>query len=454
MRDGKEGAARAPAGGRGEADGVDDACCGRTCGAGVTDARMVVLLLGAGYALKWADAQLLSVALPALKSEFRLSDTALGALGGLPFALFYSVLGVPLARLAEHRSRRGLVAISIATFSALTTLTAAATSFASLFAIRVGVAVGEAGATPAAQSLINDLAPAARRGLAFSVYAAAANAGLLLGFAGGGLLDADLGWRAAFAAFGVPGLLLALLTRIALPPETRAAIVPASRPSIGAGLAVLLREPAFRHVVAGGSLASIAAYAALAWVPSFLARSHGMGAGASGLFLGLTSGVGGGAGALAIGVLADRAERRAPGAMLRVVAAACLVAFPFLLAFYLAPGRALPWYLFLVPACLGAAHAGPSAAAIGRLAPPGLRAIAYSLLLLSLNVAASLLGNVATGVLSDALAARFGTDALRVALTLTTGVLPWAAWHFHRAARLLARPQQDGFPGAPCFIRT
>ncbi len=394
-----------------------------------------VLILGLGYALKWADAQVLSVALPALKRAFSLSDTALGLLGGLPFALFYSVLGVPLARAADRGSRRGLVAISIALFSAATALGAAAGSLVMLFTLRVGVAVGEAGATPAAQSLIGDLVAPTRRGVAYAAYAAFANAGILLGFAVGGILVAADGWRAAFAVLGLAGMPVAILTRLALPdPRAEGAARPAER-SLARSVQALAGHRALRHLAAGGSLASAAAFAALAWIPSFLARDHAMGPAASGLFLGLSSGVLGGVGAVLAGILADRfAERRGEGGRPLLVSVACLVAFPSLLAFYLAPGRALPWWFFVLPALLGAAHAGPSAAAIRAIAPASERALAFSLLLFILNASGTVLGPIAVGVLSDALSPLAGAASLRMALAATALALPWAAFHFWRAA--------------------
>ena len=398
----------------------------------------LVLVLGAGYALKWADAQVLAVALPALKAEFRLSDTVLGLLGGLPFAIFYSVLGLPLARLADRTSRRAVVASSLAAFSVATALGAAATTFQFLFATRVAVAVGEAGATPAAQSLIGDLVAPARRGLAYAAYAACANVGILVGFGAGGLIAARYGWRVAFVSLGLAGLPIALLTRLVLPAGRRCGHAPAT--TLSTALRRLAADRAFVHLVAGGSLASVAVFAALAWIPSFLARDHAMGAGESGVFLGLFSGVLGGIGTVLTGAAADRLARRwGEAGRPLFVAIACLVAFPSLLAFYLAPGVRLPWWLFILPALLGAAHAGPSAAAIRTLAPALDRALAFSVLLFVLNASATVLGPIATGVLSDLLRPLAGPASLRWALAATTLALPVAAFHFRRAAAYMPR---------------
>ncbi len=374
-------------------------------------------LLAAGYALKWADAQVLSVVLPQIRAEFRLSDTALGLLAGLPFAIFYTVMGIPIARLADRASRRTIVAASLAVFSGCTAAAASTTSFATLFLTRIGVGFGEAGATPPAQSLIADLVPA-RRGLALGVYAGGLNIGVLTGFALGGAVGQSHGWRAACLVCGLPGLVIALLTRLTIVEPTRA--LPATIP-IARVLVLLGRQPAFRHLLAANSLASLAGFSALTWLPSFLQRDHGMGARDAGLFLGLMSGLVGLAGVLLVGWLADRAGNRSP----RLLAAICLATFPSLAAFYLIPGRPLPVWLFVLPALFGSAFAAPSAAIVQDLAPSGMRATALSLMLFVVNLAGTALGPILTGVLSDRL-------GLRYALALTSMALPWAAWHFSK----------------------
>ena len=361
---------------------------------------------------------MIAVVLPQVRAEFRLSDTALGLLAGLPFAIFYTAVGVPIARLADRGSRRSIVAASLAVFSGFTALAAVSTSFGMLFATRIGVGVGEAGATPAAQSLIADLAGPRRRGVALGVYGAGLNLGVLAGFAVGGWVGERHGWRAACLVCGLPGLLVAILTwlTVADPPPARAPRIRAR--SVLARLAGLA---AFRHLLAANSAAGLAGFSALAWLPSFLQREHGMGARDAGLFLGLMSGVVGLVGVLLTGWLADRAGRRRP----LLLAAICLVTCPSLAAFYLDPGRAVPVWLFVLPALFGAAYAAPSAAIVQELAPAGMRATALSVMLFVVNLTGTVLGPILTGVLSDAV-------GLRAALALTALALPWAAWHFSR----------------------
>ena len=403
--------------------------------------RWTVALLAAGYALKWADGQVLAVVLPQIRAEFRLSDAALGLLAGLPFAIFYTAAGLPIARLADRASRRSVVAVSLAVFSGFTALAAAAANWPVLFATRIGVGVGEAGATPAAQSLIVDLVSPKRRAVALSVYGAGLNAGVLAGFALGGWVGQRYGWRAACLVCGLPGLLVACLTALTAsePARARAAPVPVTRV-----LSILAREPAYRHVLAANSLTGLAGFSALAWLPSFLTRDHGMNAGQAGLFLGLMSGIVGLAGVLLTGWLADRAGHRRPA----LLASLCLLTFPSLLAFYLVPGPALPAWLFVLPALFGAAFAAPSAAIVGELAAADMRATALSLMLFVVNLAGTALGPILVGVLSTVLKPVLGEASLRCALALTTLALPWAAWHFGRVGGRLQQGRPGGVPTA------
>ena len=354
--------------------------------------------------------------LPQIRAEFHLSDTALGLLAGLPFAVFYTVLGIPIARLADRASRRDIVAASLAIFSASTALAAACLSYAALFATRIGVGIGEAGATPAAQSLIADRVDPRHRAAALAVYGAGVNLGVLAGFAIGGLVGERHGWRAACLVCGLPGLLVAALTRLTMVEPTRAAAAPVTTASV---LAHLARQPAFRHLLAANSLTAVAGFSALTWLPSFLDRDHGLTMRDAGLFLGLMSGLVGLAGVLLTGWLADRAGPRRP----LLLAGICLATFPSLAAFYLAPGRPVPTALFILPALFGAAFAAPTAALVQDIAPPGMRATALSLLLFVVNLIGTTLGPILTGILSDAV-------DLRSALALTALALPWAAYHF------------------------
>jgi MFS family permease len=165
-----------------------------------------VWLLCGVYMLNMLDRQLLSILIEPIRTEFALSDTHMGFLGGLAFALFYTTLGMPLARLADRSHRVNIIAVSIAVWSAFTALTGLAKGFWHLLAARVGVGIGEAGCNPAAYSLISDYFEPRRRATALSIYQMGGYAGGFVGLMLGGAIAQEYGWRVAFYVVGLPGI--------------------------------------------------------------------------------------------------------------------------------------------------------------------------------------------------------------------------------------------------------
>ena len=162
------------------------------------------------------DRQIVTVLLEPIKAEFGVSDTMLGLLSGLAFALFYVTLGIPIARLADSKNRKLIVGTAITVWSIMTALCGAAQSFFQLALARVGVGAGEAGAVPPSQSLLADYFPPERRSLALAVFFLSAAAGNVLGLIVGGQVADAYGWRWTFVIFGLPGLLLALIVWVVL----------------------------------------------------------------------------------------------------------------------------------------------------------------------------------------------------------------------------------------------
>src|SRR5215813_9432242 len=148
----------------------------------------------------------LAVSLQAIKLEFAATDTQLGLLGGIAFALFYSTLGIPIAAMADRTSRRNVLAVAVGLWSAMTALCGLAVNFAMLFATRIGTGIGEAGGSPPSHSLISDYFPKSRRGTAFSIFALAVPIGTSIGSAVGGWGNQHFGWRMTFIAVGLPGI--------------------------------------------------------------------------------------------------------------------------------------------------------------------------------------------------------------------------------------------------------
>ena len=173
--------------------------------------RTALILLMLAYALSMCDRMILSVLFPDIKAEFALSDTQLGLLGGISFALFYATMGLPIARLSDQHSRKRIIIVSLVIFSLMTAFCGLAVGFISLLLMRIGVGIGEAGVNPASHSIIADYFPPKRRALAMSILMLGGSVGMILGFAGGGVIAEHYGWRVAMVAVGLPGLLLALI---------------------------------------------------------------------------------------------------------------------------------------------------------------------------------------------------------------------------------------------------
>lgn len=394
----------------------------------------VLGLLTSIYVLNFVDRQILATLLEPVRRAFDASDTVMGLLTGPAFALFYTVLGLPLARLADRTRRRDVIAAGLLLWSAATTLTGAATGLGFLLACRIAVGVGEAACTPPAHSLLASLYAPARRTTALAVYGSGIYLGLLLGNALPGWLAAWWGWRTAFVVVGLPGVLLALLLRLTVTEPPRAG------PPPGPVLPTLLgfaRHPVLRHVALAAGLASVAGYAHLAWDVTFLMRAHGFDTGAAGTFVGLGRGLGGALGMLLGGWLADRLGRRRPAARARVAQGGVLLAALPTALFLLAPTWPLAFAAYVPAALLAALYLAPVFGLVQLLAPPPARALAAAVLLFVMNFMGLGLGPPLVGRLADLFRPRAG---LREALLLVTGAYLGAALLFGRAARHLARP--------------
>lgn len=403
--------------------------------------RYVLGLLLAVFACNFMDRQILGVLMPAIKGELGVSDTLLGLLAGPAFAVFYTTLGVPLAVLADRGSRTRLIAASLAVFSVMTAVSGLAATFWQLLLARIGVGFGEAGTNPASHSMIADLYAPRERATAMAVFALGPQVGLLLAFAVGGWLSQRWGWRVAFLAAGLFGLLLSVQVGLTLqePGRGPAPSGPEAR-TPGSPLATARRMwavPALRHVLIGAALATALGQAVLAWAPSFLVRSHGFTPGAAGAILALVLGAGGAAGTFLGGRLADALSGRDPRWQVWVVALALGAAAPLWGATYLVPGTTAALTLMVVPGLLAGVFLGPTFALVQALVEPSRRAVSAAILLFTANLVGHGLGPLAVGALSDALESRFGIDALRYALAAVSVLGGWAAGHYVAAGRTL-----------------
>ena len=408
-----------------------------------TGSRQYALgLLLAVFALNFMDRQILAILLQPIKEDLHLSDAQLGLLSGFAFALFFTTVGIPLAQWADRGKRRRIIAGSLAVFSGMTALCGLATNFWQLALARTGVGVGEAGTNPASHSIIADLYPMAGRSTAMAVFALGPHVGLVLGFVWGGWANQWYGWRVAFLAAGLPGLLLAAVLHWTLREPARGhadgvSVRVKEPPSLAAVCRGIWAQHSLRHVFAGATLASFLVYSVLTWLPAALARTHHMGTGAIGLALALIVGVAGGAGTYLGGRLADALAHRGEVWRVRIVALGLVAGTPWWIGacFAETPAAMLSW--LILPGMLLGLFIGPTFAIVQALVDVRSRAVAAAILLFVFNLVGLGLGPLAVGALSDLLEPRWGVDSLRFALLIVVPISLWGACHYARAGRTL-----------------
>jgi len=386
------------------------------------------------YTFNFIDRQILAILLPAIKAEFLVDDWVLGFLAGSAFALFYATLGIPIATLADRWSRRNLIAIAVAIWSAMTALSGMAGNILHLTLARIGVGVGEAGCSPAAHSLIADYYPPEQRSTAMGIYSLGISLGIMIAYLAGGWVAQNIGWRAAFLMVGLPGLILAVVVRYTMqePPRgmSEGRIDSGHRPGVLTVARYLLRRKSFIHMAIGSGLASFVAYAVITFFPSFMIRSHGMGLAEIGVYLGLIIGIASGLGYVGGGYLADKASTVGHKYSLWTVSAAMIFGWLFTFPIYLLNNPYWVFAAFAVPTIFSNFYLATTFAQVQGLVGLRMRAVASALLLFLLNIIGLGLGPMLTGILSDLLRASFGDESLRYSLLLVNAIIgPWAAWH-------------------------
>jgi len=388
----------------------------------------------------YIDRNVISVLLEPIKAEFQVSDTMLGLLTGLSFALFYATLGIPVARWADRGDRRFIITASLVIWSTMTAICGMAQSFWQLALARVGVGAGEAGAIPPAQSLIADYFDPAQRGRALAIFMASATAGYLIGFVLGAQIASAWGWRWAFILMGLPGLALAVVVRWVLReprhlPEFRPA--EAAQEPLTQTLRALFAKRSFVFLLAGMVIYFLISYGATIFFPSYMIRVLQVPLATVGTAYGAVAAVAAVVGTLAGGFITDRLARRNPAWLAWIPAAGLAVAWPAYELMLLAPGFGTFLALsaiagitvnMTVPAMFAALHAVCGSAR---------RALAVALMFFFANLIGLGLGPVISGALSDMFSAAYGAVGLRYALMLVLILLLPGAWVMYLCGRQL-----------------
>lgn len=394
------------------------------------------------YISNIADRFVISTLIEPIKADLHLSDSAIGFLTGTALAIFYTGMGIPLGLIADRVDRRKLIALSIAIWSLMTAACGAAHSFVQLMLARIGVGIGEAGGTPASQSLLSDLFPFSQRVLATSIFSLGAAAGSWLGSTVGGGLADTFGWRAAFMALAVPGLALAILTRFTVQEPARGtldAVSSSGSASLSETLRFIRTQRSLLHVLAAVTVVTYWGWGLLWWTPAFLMRTHSMTTGQAGSLLGTINGIGGALGIVAGGLLIHRLGRKDPRWQLWVVAIATVFGTIASIGLFLTTTPAmttLMLWLFIPVAYL---NIPPMLSLTQSLALPRMRGVSCALLLFGANIANLALAPQFIGILSDVFQARSSNPAqsLRAALLLNTLTGFWAVYHLWAAGRTL-----------------
>jgi predicted MFS family arabinose efflux permease len=402
--------------------------------------QLTIYVLLMVYVLNFLDRQIVGILAEPISRELGLSDTQIGLMTGIAFALFYTGLGIPIARFCDRptTSRVKVIAVCLAIWSAMTALCGSAQNFAQMFLARIGVGIGEAGGTPPAHSLIAEMAAPEKRASALSLYQLGPPIGGLIGMVLGGYLADSIGWRWAFVVVGAPGVLLALVVVILLRDPRQDVPVPKpakpERLSIAASagrIAGEFREAfqtiwasrANRLIMLSVAFAATANYGMLIWGPIYLQRTFGLSAGQTGLWFGLANGIGSALGVWYGGQLGDRLMKRGKQHLMTGPAIAIAISCPLLVLGLMANDWRLAIALFFPAIGVLWLHVGPAYSAVQGLVPPSSRATASAAILLMQNLFGLGIGSYAIGALSDHYKPEYGADSVRVVLVVLIGVV-------------------------------
>jgi predicted MFS family arabinose efflux permease len=406
--------------------------------------RYTLFMLVLVFTSSHVDRQIMGILGQPIKESLLISDTQLGLLTGIMFAVFYATLGMPMAMWADRNNRRNLISFSVFLWSLMTAMCALATNFVQLLLLRIGVGVGEAGSNPPSHSIIADLYPPEKRSTAMAIFGTGINWGILIGFLVGGWINEWYGWQAAFVIVGLPGILLALLVRFTVvePPRghSEALQQEVAAPGFWEVVSFIWRNSVLRHIVVAGALVSFAGYASVIWIPIYLVRIHDMGTGEVGSYLALLIGVGGAIGIYLGGRIADlMAARRGQQWLPWVVAISSLITLPLLFLTFMATTPTMAIAAYALPAMLGTLYVAPGFALIQNSTPLEMRSVAAAINLFVTNIIGLGLGPFTVGFFSDVFSQSYGEDGLRWGLTTTIVILIWGVIHYWRCGVMIKR---------------
>ena len=389
----------------------------------------VLAILTLVYTFNFIDRQILVILQEPIKAELGLSDTQLGLLSGFAFALLYTILGIPIARLADISNRKNIVAASLAVWSAMTALSGTASNFLQLFLTRIGVGIGEAGGSPPSHSIISDYFPPEKRATALSIYSMGIYFGIGLGFIVGGIIAKLYGWRIAFFALGIPGVLFSFLlfftVKEPVKGQSDSQDLEDETPPLSQVIKTLLGKKTFVYLALGCGFHAFNTYGIGNFLPSFMQRVHGIDIAHAGIVLGITLGIGGAIGTFAGGYLGDKLRFKDLRWYIWVpIIAGLLNNIPSLILIFSDNPQVALW-VTLFTSLLTAVYLGPVIAVCHSLVNAKMRAFTSAILFFVLNIIGLGLGPLIIGYVSDLLIPTYGDWSLRYAFltSFITGVI-------------------------------
>jgi MFS family permease len=390
------------------------------------------------YIFNFIDRQIVNILQEDIKHDLGLTDAQLGTMTGLAFAVVYCTFGIPVARIADSTSRKGVTAIALGLWSGFTALCGLSTNYLTLLLARMGVGLGEAGGSPPAHAMISDLYEKEKRGRALAIYSAGLYAGTLLGYYLGGVLSDSMSWRHAFFVVGVPGLIFAVIvwTTVREPMRGLSGIKPSGvKVTFLESFKKLWSLKAFPYYALATGAGTFVTYGLGNWMPSFLQRTYGVlneetgkylgqwsmpglqsafgfcQAGAAdcvamssteiGIFYGTVSGVGGMIGTIYGGYLADKLGAKDRRWFLWVPMWGKLIGAPLFILAMMAPTPELSLLLYFPGITMAAMYLGPSLAITHHLVPASMRAMSSAVLFFILNILGLGTGPTVVGIVSD-----------------------------------------------------
>jgi len=384
----------------------------------------VAIFLSLVYTLNFLDRQIIATLAPDIQKELHLTNTQMGNLGGLYFAIFYTVLGIPLAWLADRTHRVRIIAFACTAWSVFSMACGLATNYATLAAARMGVGVGEAGGSPPSYALLADYFPPQRRSTALALYSLGVPFGTGLGAAIGALVVNVYGWRAAFLTVGAPGVVLAILTLLFIREPKRGRYDPliegdtvhAASPPLLQNIGAFFANRTLVLTALSAGLSAFVGYGLLFWAPTLLRKSLHMPAADYALDYGLVSAITGAIGTFGSGWLADRLAAINKAWYAWLPAIVYVLSIPFFIAFVVSGTWQVAMIFVAFPFLFNNMYLAPALAVVQNAVAPAKRAISGAILLFILNIIGLGCGPTFVGYVSDHVKTMYGFSPIQIGM--------------------------------------